>query len=145
MLSFLLNSTMMLVALSFIGLMMVVRRHRKHAKITAWLAFLCALIAGSALALTVFGDLMVGLIRMVAAVLGLPSGAIGAVALLVVVAIVLDLMDQRPDGAARTLALVAPALLLATGGQLGLIGAEVAGAASGAGESLLTSLIGGVG
>lgn len=144
MLAFLLNSTMVLVAGCFVALMVVVRRHRKHAEVAHWVAFGCALVAGSALALTVVGDWLTGLVRLLVGLVGLPSGTVGAVALVVVVVIVLDLLDRRPDGAARTLALVAPALLLATGGQLGLVGAEVADTASGAGQALLSSLIGGV-
>lgn len=144
MLSFLLGSSMVLVGAVFAVLMVVVRRHKKHAKVTKWVAFACALIAGSAFALTFLGDWLVALLGLAAGLVGLPPGTIGALALIVVVVIGLDLLDKEPDGAARTLALVAPALLLATGGSLGLLGAEVTNAASGAGAALLSSLVGGL-
>jgi len=143
MLGFLFGSTMFLVMLGSLALMLAVKRHRKYRKVTKWLVFVFALMAGSAAALCFVGEWAGGLLTgLVTYMLGAPAGAVGLVALFVVAAAVLDLLDGQPDGFALAAALVAPSLLAVTGGALGLYGAEATGAMSQAGASLMSSLIG---
>jgi hypothetical protein len=143
-LSFLFGSSMVIVAVGAFGLMWVARRHSKFSKVTKWLVFCFALIAGSALALTFVGAWASSAMVWVLGLLGAPGALVGVVALIGAAVLVSDLVDGVPDGMARVQALILPTLLLATGGQLGVIGTEVTGAASSAGAALIASMVGGV-
>jgi hypothetical protein len=142
MLAFLFNSTMFLVFAGSLALMWALRRHKKYKKYTSWAVFALALIAGSAAALSFLGGWASALLLGLLAMLGAPGAAVGIAALAGVVVLAGDLVDGTPDGAARVQALVLPTLFLATGGQLGLFGSQVTGAASTAGTALFGSLIG---
>ena len=142
MLGFLFQSSMVMVMLAALAMMIAFRRHKKYAKVTKWLSFACALIAGSALSATILGDWLADLATGLVTLLGAPAAAVGILALFGVLVVVLDLLDKQPDGAARTMALVLPTLLLATGGQLGLFGAEFTGGVAQGGSALVGSLIG---
>ncbi|PRX92014.1 hypothetical protein [Allonocardiopsis opalescens] len=144
MLSFLFNSTMLVVAIAFFGLMWVLGRVRKFRSQAQWGAFVCAVIAGCAVAMTFLGDWTRWLLDMVLQMVGAPLALVGVAAFIGVVLIVVDLVDGRPDGMAKSMALVIPTLLLATGGQLGLMGDQFTGAATDAGQTMLMTLIGGV-
>lgn len=143
MLGFLFGSTMFLVMLGSLALMYATKRHKKFKKVTKWMTFAFAFMAGSAAALCFVGQWAGGLLTaFFVYVLGAPGGAVGIVALFVVGAAVLDLLDGEPDGFARTAALTVPSLLAVTGGNLGMYGSEATGAVSQAGVALMGSLIG---
>src|SRR5690606_30772573 len=78
MLGFLFGSTMFLVMLGSLALMLAVKRHRKYRKVTKWLVFVFALMAGSAAALCFVGEWAGGLLTgLVTYMLGAPAGAGG--------------------------------------------------------------------
>lgn len=142
MLSFLFGSTMFIVALGAIALMLALKRHKRFRKYTSWIAFFFALVAGASLSLTFVGQWGGDTLAWAATMLGAPPAAVGVVALFFLVGAAADLADGRPDGFARTSALVTPTLLTATGGALGIYGAQASGAVSDAGATLLGNLIG---
>ena len=142
MLSFIFGTTMFVVFLGSLALMLVTKRHKKFKKFTKWLTFVFALAAGSAAALCFVGQWAAGLLAAFTGyVLGAPA-IVGVLALFLVGAAIVDLLDGEPDGFARTAALVAPSVLAVTGGELGLYGTQATGAVSQAGAHLLGSLIG---
>lgn len=143
MLGFLFGSTMFLVMLAALAMMIPLRKHKKFKKVTKWLVFACALIAGSAAALCFVGEWAGGLlVGLLTGVLGAPAGAVGVIALFFLLGAVVDLLDGEPDGGARVAALILPTLLAVTGGDLGLYGAEATTTVSQAGAALFGNLIG---
>jgi len=142
MLGFIFGSTMFVVMLGSLALMLAAKRHKRYRKFSKWLTFAFALMAGSAAALCFVGQWAGDLLAMFAGyVLGAPA-VVGVLALFLVLAALVDLLDGEPDGFARTAALVAPSLLAVTGGALGLYGTQATGAVSQAGAHLLGNLIG---
>jgi hypothetical protein len=141
-LGFLFGSTMVLVMAGGLAAMAAIRRHSKFRKITSWLAFGAALIAGSAAAMCFVGQWASTLLTGALAMVGAPSGAVGVLSLFGALAMAADLLDKRPDGMARLMALILPTLLLATGGELGMYGGQAVTAVSDAGARLLGNLIG---
>ncbi|PSK83051.1 hypothetical protein CLV63_14117 [Murinocardiopsis flavida] len=142
MLAFLFGSSMFVIALSALALMAAIKRHKKYKRFTAWGTFAFALIAGSAISLTFLGEWAGGLLAGLAGLLGAPAAAVGVIALFFLVGAAADLADGKPDGFARTSALVLPTLLTATGGALGLYGTQATTTVSQAGAALLGNLIG---
>lgn len=142
MLSFLFGSTMFVVALGAIALMAAIKRHKKFRKFTSWAVFFFALVAGCCMSLTFLGEWAGGALVWAVNLLGVPGAAVGVLALFFLVGAAADLADGKPDGFARTSALMTPTLLTATGGALGLYGAQATGAVSQAGAALLGNLIG---
>jgi len=141
-LSFIFGSTMFVVGLGAIALMAAFKRHKRFRRFTAWAVFFFALVAGCSFSLTFLGEWVGGGLVWAATMLGAPAAAVGVVALFFLVGAAADLADGRPDGFARTSALVTPTLLTATGGALGVYGAQASGAVSQAGAQLLGNLIG---
>lgn len=142
MLGFIFGSTMFVVMLGSLALMLAAKRHKKYRKFSKWVTFTFALMAGCAAALCFVGQWAGGLLAAFAGYVLGAEAVVGVLALFLVGAAAVDLLDGEPDGFARTAALVAPSLLAVTGGALGLYGTQATGAVSQAGAHLLGSLIG---
>jgi len=142
MLAFIFGSTMFLVMLGSLAMMAAFGRSRRFKKITGWVVFVFALMAGSAAALSFVGQFITWVLTFAFTIVGMPLAAIGIMAAFGVVGMVIDLLDGQPDGFAKTMGLVVPVLLATTGGALGMYGGEATGAMSDAGVTLFGNLVG---
>lgn len=139
-----------LVAVAAFGLWTVLKRKMTgRIAMRLWFVPPALLLIGSAsLANTGLGAWVAGL---VGTVIGWPAGlvgvsgtlAVGVVALLLLIATALDLKDRNADGIAKTGLIMLPILAIAAAGPLFDAGAGLFDQVANAGQSGLTSLIGG--